>query len=239
MDKPMRYSDLDKRKLWTESLEDQSKRNHFNDINPLILEYLQTNRCQGTLLDLGCGSGHMSNLFNEIGFRVTGVDGDYKRIEKAKSKYSGIDFKCYTIKSTLPFEDNSFDVLFSRSVFQYFEHESILKECKRILKKNGSIIMFENLRNNPITRIGRAYLKLTNHKYHSYPWNHFTLSEISKLSEDFENSSLHFFHLLSPLSFLKVFKKYYPVLFRIDQKLLRMKFLRNFAWLVLFTAKNK
>ena len=222
------------------NLNNRHSRGHFTDVNPDIAKYLkQIKRGQGNLLDLGCGLGYMSNTFDKIGFCVVGLDGDSKRIPEAKLKYPNIDFRFHKIETTLPFEDNSFDVVFSRSVFQYIEHEPIIKECKRVLKKDGSIIILENLKNNPITRIGRAYLKLTKHNYKYYPWNHFTLSEISKVKDEFQNSSLHFYHVLSPLAYFKIFKKFYPILFSLDQKLLRLPFLRNFAWLVLLTGKNK
>lgn len=197
----IKYLDLDNEKSWGDKIESQQGRNHFYDVNPFIREYLKTIMCRGALLDLGCGYGQISNIFNEIGFNVTGIDGDSQRISEAKLKYPKIDFMCYNIKDILPFEDNSFDVLFTCSVFQYLEHETILKECKRVLKDGGSIIMLENLKNNPITRLGRAYLKITNHNYHSYPWNHFTVSEIIKISKDFQSTSLNFFHVLSPLTF--------------------------------------
>lgn len=239
MDPHIKYSYLDVNEFQTENPNSNYERPHYNEFNPIIREYLETHQCSGALLDLGCGYGPMSHTFSKMGFHVTAIDGDCERIEDAKSKYANIDFKCFEIESTLPFEDNSFDVLFSRSVFQYIDHESILKECNRVLKKDGSLIILENLKNNPITRIVRTFLKLTDHKYHSYPWNHFTLSEISNFSGDFKNSSLHFSHLFSPLAYLKTFRKFYPLLFRIDQSLLKIKFLRNFAWLVLLTAKNK
>ena len=239
MNKPGIGSEVDIDKLWSADLDGRQERTHYNDIHPVIREYLNTHHSEGSLLDLGCGYGQLSNIFDKIGFTVTAIDGDLDRIEEAKLTYPGIDFEHHKIESRLPFEDDSFDVLFSRSVFQYLDHDLILKECKRVLKKDGSIILLENLKNNPVTRIGRAYLKLTKYTYQSFPWNHFTLPEISKVSTTFENSSLHYYHLLSPLSYSKIFKKYYPLLFRIDQRLLRVKVLRNFAWLVLLTAKNK
>ncbi|MCF7560367.1 class I SAM-dependent methyltransferase [Sabulilitoribacter multivorans] len=235
MDKSTKYS---RNESNDKTLHRQKNRRHYTDINPYISEYLRSNMIQGNLLDLGCGMGYMSNAFDKIGFCVTGLDGDNQRVLKAKLKYPSINFICYKITSYLPFEDNSFDVIFSRSVFQYIDHEHIIRECKRVLKKDGHIIMLENLKNNPITRFGRATLKLTNYDFQSYPWNHFTVSEIFDIKNQFQNPSLHFFHFLSPLCYLKVFNKLYPLFFRLDQKLLAIKFMRNFAWLVLLMGKN-
>jgi len=239
MDKPNKYSDSELNEIWNKNLVGWGSKTYFAAIIPYISKFIQNNNCSGSLLDLGCGYGHKSIVFNKIGFCVTGMDSDYERISKAKLEYPNINFYCHKIVSTLPFEDNSFDAIFSCSVFQYIEHESILKECRRVLKNDGCIIMVENLKSNPITRIGRAYLKLIKHNYQSYPWNHFTLSEISNVRDEFQNSSLDVFHFLSPLSHLKFFKTHYQSLFRFDQKLLKIKFLKNYAWLVLLTGINK
>ena len=216
----------------------QQRKPHYSVLNSEIFQYLNDNN-SGQLLDLGSGRGEMANLFKNRGFQVTGIDADADRIEKSRKLYPEIEFIHFIVDAKLPFEDESFDVVFSRSFFQYVDHDAILQECNRILKKGGKLILLENLKNNPFTRIGRIYLKISGHKYHSYPWNHFTKSGILDVQKNYENSSVHFYHLLSPLTYLSKLEKLYPTLHRIDRKLLKFKPLKRFAWLVLLTGQKK
>lgn len=240
MTKPIPKSDSELNEIWNVGFGDKGEGvNFLRTIVPHISKYMVANECSGSLLDIGCGGGNLSAILNNIGFEVTAIDTDEKLIDKAKAQYSNIDFSSFTFKETLPYEDNTFDVIFSSSVLQYLERKPILNECKRVLKKDGSLILIENLKNNPITRSGRAYLKFKKHKYHAYPWNHFTLSEIENLTNEFDNSSVKVFHFSSPIVYLNFLQKLFPFLIRIDKNLLRIKFFKRFAWLALFTGKNK
>ena len=216
----------------------QQKKPHYSVLNPEIFQYLQGDH-NGQLLDLGSGRGEMADLFKEKGFQVTGIDADAERIEKSKKLYPEIEFIHFIVDAKLPFEDESFDVVFSRSFFQYVDHDAILQECNRILRKGGKLILLENLKNNPFTRMGRIVLKISGHNYHSYPWNHFTRSEILGVQKNFDNSSVHFYHLLSPLTYVSTLEKLYPILHKIDGKLLKFKPFKRFAWLVLLTGQKK
>ncbi|MFS4448785.1 class I SAM-dependent methyltransferase [Maribacter sp. 2307UL18-2] len=236
----MKSEKLSVRDLWVANDSDWGTRGHFADINTYIIDFLEENHIyEGKLLELGCGFGKTSYTFSQIGYSVTGIDGDLERIERAKLNYPEVDFMTFKIKEKLPFEDNSFDIVFSRSVFQYIEHKLIIDEVRRVLKTDGKIILLENLKFNPVTAIGRAYLKLTKHQYMFYPWNHFTHKEILEVQRQFEDSSTHFFHLLSPICYSKFFKKLYPLIYKLDQKLLKLNFLKKFSWLVLLVGKNR
>lgn len=224
---------------WDMYVTDWANRKYFRPMVPSISSFLIENGCSGSLLDLGSGNGAKSKFFKEIGFEVTGIDGSPSKIKGAKANYPEINFIEFQIGSELPFEDDSFDVVFSCSVFQYIKHPEMLQECRRILKKDGHLILIENLKNNPITLLGRGYLKLKKHTYETYPWNHFTLKEIHKISGEFNQPSFSVYHLLSPLAFLKPLRGLQPFLHKIDTWLLRTRITRSLAWLILFTAKNK
>jgi SAM-dependent methyltransferase len=226
--------------IWEKNLNRNSFDNrYYEPIFPFVNQYLLfKDKLKGNLLDLGCGYGTKSEIFHKIGFNVTGIDHDTDRIFKAKTNYPEIDFRHYNIISTLPFEDNSFDVIFSFSVFQYLEHRSILNECKRILKPNGCLIIIENLKNNPITRLGRTYLKLTKYNYQSYPYNHFRYKDILLLSKEFKDASIHFFHILTPLSYPRIANKFYDQFAKIDKLILNVNMLERLSWLSFFAGLN-
>ncbi len=108
-----------------------------------------------TILDFGCGDGAMTaavkNLFpNSTCF---GVDPSPESIEVAHKNYVNISFSISHEK--IPFEDNTFDVIYAAGVFHHipFEmHHHYKKECMRVLKPQGFLIVFELNPINPGTR---------------------------------------------------------------------------------------
>lgn len=61
------------------------------------------------LLDIGCGTGHWSAFFAEMGYRVTGVDIAETMIEVARSAVPQCTFQVADA-CRLPFDDGTFDV---------------------------------------------------------------------------------------------------------------------------------
>jgi SAM-dependent methyltransferase len=226
--------------IWNASISGFYDLTYFVPIIPSIDRFLIDNKLfSGSLLDLGCGFGKKASAFQQIGFTVTGIDGDQARIDEAIKNFPQIHFIHFRIADTLPFDDNSFDVVFSHSVFQYLEHRPILDEIHRILKPGGSIIMVENLKNNPITRLGRVYHKRKGFNFHSYPFNHFTFSEMEKLKNEFSGACIRHFHLLTPASHVNSLRGLFPMLHSIDKVLLKFLPLRRISWLALFTGSKE
>ncbi len=91
------------------------------------------------LLDLGCGRGEFGRAFKEQGLIVEGAD-----IE-TDTEFLPKDFPVKNFDFTterFPYEDESFDVVFSKSTIEHaYEPKNFLEEQKRILKKGGRIIV--------------------------------------------------------------------------------------------------
>lgn len=90
------------------------------------------------LLDVGCGRGDMMKAFKYLGLSVRGLDIiDYK-----SDLASGIEVKCANFENErFPFEDNTFDMIFSKSVIEHLHNpENFLRESWRVLKPGGRII---------------------------------------------------------------------------------------------------
>lgn len=92
-----------------------------------------------TLLDIGCGRGDFTKGFKDIGLEVSGIDrerGDSEMLQ-------GIDIRIQEDleQDRFPFEDNRFDVVFSKSVIEHIQNpDSFMKEQLRVLKPGGRII---------------------------------------------------------------------------------------------------
>lgn len=109
------------------------------------------------ILDFGCGDGN-SVVYLKKHFphsSVFGVDVSEKSILLAQSKkISSTEFLHFN-GSSLPFENNSFDVVFSSMVFHHIEHQlhlDIINEISRVLKPNGRFYNFEHNPLNPLTQ---------------------------------------------------------------------------------------
>lgn len=68
------------------------------------------------LLDVGCGDGFWSSLFDEAGLVVCGFDLSPGGIQVARERYPGPSFAVGDLDSEFPFQDQQFDVVFARGL---------------------------------------------------------------------------------------------------------------------------
>jgi len=104
-----------------------------------------------TILDFGCGDGKYSNYLHNLGNKVWGIEIEKKRLNKAKLfKNKKLDFKIYE-GGKIPFKKNSFDIVILNEVLEHVKDENMtLIEIKRVLKKDGIIILYVPNRNFPL-----------------------------------------------------------------------------------------
>lgn len=129
-------------KLWSIAPADWSK--HFEPffipMYKKALEQVQPGK-ETTLLDAGCGSGLFSHMVAATGATVTGIDAAPGLLQVARQRNPGTTFLEEDLES-LPFGDNSFDVVAGFNSFQYAgDFPNALTEAKRVLKKNGKLVI--------------------------------------------------------------------------------------------------
>jgi 2-polyprenyl-3-methyl-5-hydroxy-6-metoxy-1,4-benzoquinol methylase len=74
------------------------------------------------------------------GLELWGVDYSKYKLEKAKK--NGHNVKFCDLEKGLPFEANSFDVIYAAELIEHlYDPDFFLEECNRVLKKNGVIIV--------------------------------------------------------------------------------------------------
>lgn len=96
-----------------------------------------------TVLDIACGEGYGSNLLSAVAKNVIGVDISEDVIDAAKLKYKhcNLEFICGST-SAIPVQSDYFDVVVSFETIEHHdEHEQMMQEIKRVLKKDGILII--------------------------------------------------------------------------------------------------
>lgn len=96
------------------------------------------------ILEVGCGTGKSACYLAKKGLRVTALDQHPIMLEKAKKRaekegITAIDWVQGNVQS-LPFEDESFDVVFAESVTIFTDIAKSLKEYHRVLKPKGRLL---------------------------------------------------------------------------------------------------
>ncbi|MGE5620950.1 MAG: class I SAM-dependent methyltransferase [archaeon] len=90
---------------------------------------------KGKLLDFGCGNKPYKSLFNVKEY--IGLD-----IEESGHAHHNENIDVYYDGNTIPFDDCTFDSIFSSEVFEHvFNLEQILRELYRVLKPGGHILV--------------------------------------------------------------------------------------------------
>lgn len=91
-----------------------------------------------TLLEIGCGRGEMLRNFKELGLKVEGID----LSPEAPGFNKDINIQIGNVEEEkLPYTDNSFDIIYSKSVLEHFHYpERYMKEAYRVLKPNGLLL---------------------------------------------------------------------------------------------------
>lgn len=90
------------------------------------------------ILDIGCGRGEFVNGFINCGLDGYATDNS----EAIKKFYPKIPFKKTNLENQkLPYKENTFDIVFSKSVIEHLYYpEKLVKEIYRVLKPGGKVI---------------------------------------------------------------------------------------------------
>ena len=101
------------------------------------------------VLDLGCGTGKFMQKFYKETTKYYGLDLSSQQLNIAKRKVNSnlAEFICCSAEN-IPLPDNSIDVIISTwvlgTILEIDRRNKVLKEMKRVLKKDGNNYLVEN-----------------------------------------------------------------------------------------------
>jgi SAM-dependent methyltransferase len=108
------------------------------------------------VLDFGAGVGTSVPYFQKHlpDCRVTCLDVSRKSLSLGESHYADKAQFVHFDGVHIPFPDDHFDLVFTACVLHHIphtEHPSILKELRRVLRPDGTLVVFEHNPYNPLT----------------------------------------------------------------------------------------
>lgn len=122
---------------WNATLYD-SKHYFVSQYGESLLEILSPMSGE-SILDLGCGTGHLANQMAQKGVNVIGVDSSKSMIEQASSNYPQLKFTVEDA-TNLPFREE-FDAVFSNAVLHWVkEPEKAIASIYQALKPGGRFV---------------------------------------------------------------------------------------------------
>ena len=103
-----------------------------------VIEWLDPQKGE-KILDIGCGTGQLTNKIHGTGAIVTGIDASQEMIRKAEENYSDIKF---FVKDATDFSfDSKFDAVFSNATLHWINKQKETLQCiYNVLKKGGRFV---------------------------------------------------------------------------------------------------
>ncbi len=124
---------------WNPSLYDQKHAFVF-EYGKDLLSLLQPHPGE-TILDLGCGTGHLTRAIAASGARVIGIDNSATMIETARNTYPEIEFFVADARDfSFPFP---FDAIFSNAALHWIPEAEQVVQCMTVSLKTGGRFVAE------------------------------------------------------------------------------------------------
>lgn len=206
-----------------------------NRRNKLLADYCINKK----VLEYGCGSGTGSTRLLQLDAIVTGIDISYEGILNAQKKFPKEKYKatyCVMNAEDMAFKDTWCDVVVGLGILHHINVYAAYNEIVRVLSADGHLILEEPLGHNILINIFRKltpFMRTSNER----PLKQ---NDIKLLNKYFYHVEAEYYSLITLLAvpFRKtgVFEKLYAGLEGLDKLILKIPWIRKYAWTVLIHA---
>lgn len=193
------------------------------------------------VLEIGCGVGRVAVLLAKSGAQVTAFDLSPHSVEVAKQSSiinrTVVDF-AVSAGEFLPFADESFDVIFGKSILHHLHINTGKRDLYRVLKRNGKAVFVEPMGMNPILTFVRKYVPYS-HKNLVGVDRPLTYHDMNSWTEGAHHKEYREIQLLSMIERGFGWDSKFSLLRKMDEYLLKYApFLRRFCrYVVIYTIK--
>jgi ubiquinone/menaquinone biosynthesis C-methylase UbiE len=195
-----------------------------------------------SILELGAGTGELTQVILKKKCKYHALDISPTSLEVLKVKFidstASISIHCADIES-LPFNNNSFDMIVCAGSLSYGDNNKVRKEIIRVLTNDGIFICVDSLHHNPVYVIKRYIDYFLGDRTISTIRRMPKLNIIKEYRDSFKNSKIAYFGaftwILAPLA--RVFGQHFASRLSsiLDQ---RLKIKKN-AFKFVMCLKNK
>jgi ubiquinone/menaquinone biosynthesis C-methylase UbiE len=201
------------------------------------------------ILEIGCGLGVFALFLAKQEAEVYVVDPAIPRLKFLEDQAQKLDVhERITIISakaeSLPFPDNFFDLIYTKSVLIHTDLARASVEMNRVLKPGGAGVFVEPLKGSPFAGFYRKYLAPKEWKNIT---TYFDRKRLGILSWAFGSVKVRYFYLFSFLAFifqfgwrnLRLFQFFLKILYPVDEFLFTVcPFMKRFSWFAVITARK-
>lgn len=203
-----------------------------------IKKNIVKNECN--LLDLCCGDGMHSFTGYNAGATVIALDYSESSIKLAEKRAEAnnclIDFQICDVES-LPFPDESFEIVTCAGSLSYIDHNIFIKEVKRVLKPGGKFIVIDSFNHNIFYRLNRYLHFIKGNRTFSTLTRMPNYKLLKFIKHEFQVIEVQYYGIfLFAVPFLKLFlgsKKISVLISRLDNF---FSFLKKYSFKIIMVA---
>jgi SAM-dependent methyltransferase len=170
-------------------------------LDPIEDYYSLIKNISGSLrfLEIGAGMGENSEPILKAGHKLHSTDISSESVEIMKKRFQKYNtFSAETADmESLPFEDQSYDVVASSGSLSYGDNYKVLNEIYRVLKSGGIYIALDSLNNNPIYRFNRYIHYLKGNRSKSTLLRMPSLKLLNEYEKKFHETQVNFYGSLT------------------------------------------
>jgi SAM-dependent methyltransferase len=178
------------------------------------------------ILEYGCGSGFLTVLLAASGAKVTSFDISPGSVDLARKRCEANGFSDVQLEvanaEDLPFEDESFDIIFGRAILHHLDVQKAAPHIERMLVPGGRACFVEPLGTNPVLSYVRDHVPYPNKNPvgDDHPFDDAELRAWGAWAADYQWQEVQLLSMLER-AFPYRWKVQLPKLARIDQAIFR------------------